>query len=232
MGRMERTVIAAATGDRYNRRMNTTEELPLIICFGDSLTAGYQAPSRDNPAGQQTPYGRFLEPLLRARARISVSGVCGEVTGEMVLRFRADVRDRRPRYVVILGGTNDLGWNASPQEIFRNLVKMYELARAAGIVAVPVTVPSLRISGGASQKGAVVLLGEQISRRRILNGLIQDYARSKGLPSVDLFSATSDPASLQLCPEYSNDGLHLTTEGYRRLATLLHDEIFSAMPTT
>ena len=211
-------------------RMDQTDARPLILCFGDSLTAGYQSPSRDNPAGQQTPYGRFLESLLGGRARIEVSGICGEVTGEMVLRFRADVLVHRPRYVVILGGTNDLGWNASPHEIIRNLVKMYELARAAGIVPVPVTVPSLRVPDAASRDEAVSWLGDHISRRQTLNRLIQEYARSKTLQCLDLFTATADPDSLQLCPEYSNDGLHLTTAGYRRFAMLLHEQFFSTMP--
>jgi len=211
--------------------MDRTNEVPLVLCFGDSLTAGYQTPSRDNPSGRQTPYGRFLEERLGGRARIEVSGICGEVTGEMVLRFRSDVLQRRPGYVIILGGTNDLGWNASPHEIIRNLVKMYELARAAGIVPVPVTVPSLRVPDGAGREEVASWLGDHLARRQTLNGLIQDYARSKHLRSVDLFSATSDPESLQLCPEYSNDGLHLTTEGYRRFAMLLYEEIFSALPS-
>ncbi|NJN36989.1 MAG: hypothetical protein HC794_07970 [Nitrospiraceae bacterium] len=46
-----------------------------------------------------------------------------------------------PVYVPILGGTNDLGWNASPTEIMRNLVKMYEQTFAAGGLPIPVTVP-------------------------------------------------------------------------------------------
>jgi len=187
------------------------EPSPLIVCFGDSLTAGYQAPSRDNPTGRQTPYGEFLEQFLGGRGSVAVSGVCGETTGEMVLRFRSDVLNRRPRYVIILGGTNDLGWNAGPQEITRNLVKMYELARAAGIVPIPVTVPSVRVQNAGNEASRWVQA--HIAKRQSLNGLIQDYARSKDLPYLDLFTATADPDSLQLRPEYSNDGLHLTTEG-------------------
>jgi acyl-CoA thioesterase I len=202
---------------------------PLVLCFGDSLTAGYQTPSSDNPVGREIPYGQFLERLLEGRARIEISGICGETTGEMVLRFRAAVLDRRPRYVVMLGGTNDLGWNASPEEIMRNLVKMYELARAAQIVPIPVTVPSLRAPNGATGEEASRWITEHIARRQRLNHLIADYARSKSLRWVDLFTATADPESLQLRPEYSNDGLHLTTEGYRRFAVLLHDHIFSAL---
>jgi acyl-CoA thioesterase-1 len=209
--------------------METMETRPLVLCFGDSLTAGYQTPSRHNPTGLQTPYGRFLEELLEGRVRIVISGICGETTGEMVLRFRADVLERRPHYVVMLGGTNDLGWNASPHEIMRNLVKMYELARAAGIVPIPVTVPSLRAPDAETEEEASRWLGNHIAKRQLLNGLIQDYARSKDLHCLDLFTATADTDSLQLCPEYSNDGLHLTTEGYRRFAGLLYERIFSTL---
>jgi len=44
---------------------------------------------------------------------------------------------------------------------------------------------------------------------------------------VDLFAATQEPDSGQLAQSYSNDGLHLTTEGYHRLAELLYKEVFS-----
>jgi lysophospholipase L1-like esterase len=158
-----------------------------------------------------------------------ISGICGEVTGEMVLRFRADVIEHRPRYAVILGGTNDLGWNASPDEIMRNLVKMYELARAAGIAPIPVTVPSVRAPDTVTRDEAAMWLREHIAKRRVLNGLILSYAKSKNLLCLDLFTGTSDPGSLQLSQEYSNDGLHFTTAGYRRFATLLYEQIFSAL---
>ena len=204
------------------------ESAPLIMCFGDSLTAGYQSPSRDNPTGRETPYGEFLGRFLGGRGSIAVSGICGETTGEMVLRFRSDVVARRPRYVVILGGTNDLGWNAVPQEIMRNLVKMYELARGAGVVPISVTVPSIRVPN-ADEEESSRWVTPLIADRQKLNGLIQDYARSKDLPCLDLFTATADHVSLQLRPEYSNDGLHLTTEGYRRFALLLHERIFSTL---
>src|SRR5438105_250634 len=126
------------------------EAIPLIICFGDSLTAGYQsATPPDQPFIQETPYGGFLQQRLGARARVAISGICGELTGEMVLRFRRDVLRHAPAYVVILGGTNDLGCNAQPEEIMRNLLKMHELARADGIRSVAVTVPSLRSEDSA-----------------------------------------------------------------------------------
>ena len=198
-----------------------------IICFGDSLTAGFQSPTPEHPGGQETPYGRFLQEWLGPSVEIRVSGVCGELTSEMAMRFRQDVLQHRPEYAVVLGGTNDLGWNAHPEDIMRNLMKMYELARASGIIPVPVTVPSVRVEVSGGGPEAEAWLEQHLKRRWVLNGLIRDYAVSKHLAWVDLFTATADPETRQLAAPYSNDGLHLTTAGYRLLARLLYDRVFA-----
>lgn len=198
-----------------------------IICFGDSLTAGFQSPTPECPAGQETPYGLFLQERLGPGADVRISGICGELTSEMAMRFRHDVLQHRPGHVVVLGGTNDLGWNARPDDVIKNLIKMYELARAAEIIPVPVTVPSVRVDVIGGGPDAEAWLEQHLARRRTLNGLIADYAASKNLVYVDLFTATADAETGQLAAPYSNDGLHLTTAGYRLLAALLFDQVFT-----
>jgi acyl-CoA thioesterase-1 len=201
-----------------------------IVCFGDSLTAGFQSPTADNPQATETPYGRFLQELIGSSVRVSVSGICGELTGEMVMRFRSAVLNYQPTHVVILGGTNDLGWNAAPADIMRNLLKMYELAAAAGIKPVPVTVPSIRVGEDLCSEEGRRWFAEHLDRRRQLNGLILRYAELKRLAAVDLFAATAEPETQQLSAGYSNDGLHLTTAGYRLFAERLYQEVFAATP--
>lgn len=189
--------------------------LPLIVCFGDSLTVGFQSPTPDCPDGLETPYGRYLEDRLRGRARVHVSGICGELTADMVHRFARDVLDRQPAWAVILGGTNDLGWARRPSEILRHLTALYEQADAGGARPVAVTVPSVRG------------FDDHIPPRRELNGLIADYCSDKGLPCVDLFTATAESGTPRLAEPYSNDGLHLTTAGYELLARLLYEQVFA-----
>ena len=191
---------------------------PLVICFGDSLTAGFQSPTEDNPVGRETPYGQFLQSFLGGGAVVRISGICGELTGEMVMRFRRDVLDHQPGYVPILGGTNDLGWNAPPREIMDNLIKMYEQTLAMGSVPIPVTVPSIRVEDASGSREGQEWIAEHLARRSQLNKLIQDYAGSKGIACVDLFAVTAEPESGQLAAIYSNDGIHLTTVGYRLFA--------------
>lgn len=167
--------------------------------------------------GKPTPYGRFLKELIGNSVEIIIKGVSGELTGEMVLRLDRDVISKRPDYVVILGGANDLGWGAHPSEIMRNLVMMYERARSESIQPVSVTIPSIR--------GYDPL----IPPRQVLNNLMIEYCKSKQQSFVDLFMATAEPETLRLAEKYSNDGLHLATEGYRLLAGLLYNEVFKAV---
>ena len=189
-----------------------------MICFGDSLTAGFQSPTRDNPTGQETPYGQFLQSHVGNGVQVRISGICGELTGEMVLRFPRDVLDHQPGYVLILGGTNDLGWNASPSEIMGNLATMYEQTLAMGAVPIPVTVPSIRVEDASAGQEGQEWVAEHLARRSQLNKRIQDYVGAKGIVCVDLFTVTADPESGQLATIYSNDGIHLTTAGYRLFA--------------
>ena len=191
---------------------------PLVICFGDSLTAGFQSPTRDNPTGRETPYGQFLQSYVSDVVQVRISGICGELTGEMVMRFPRDVLDHQPGYVPILGGTNDLGWNTSPSEIMGNLATMYEQTLAMGGVPIPVTVPSIRVEDASGSREGQEWVAEHLARRSQLNKLIQDYAGSKDMVCVDLFTVTAEPASGQLAAIYSNDGIHLTTAGYRLFA--------------
>ncbi len=203
-----------------------------IVCFGDSLTAGFQSPTADNPHGIETPYGRFLQELTGPAVRVSVSGICGELTGEMTKRFRLAVLAHQPTHVVILGGTNDLGWNALPEDIMRNILKMYELAAAAGIEPVPVTVPSIRVGDDLRSEEGCRWFAAHLDRRHQLNTLILRYAESKRLVAFDLFAATAEPETQQLAARYSNDGLHLTTAGYRLVAERLYQEVFAPAPAS
>jgi lysophospholipase L1-like esterase len=153
--------------------------------------------------------------------------MCGERTGEMVLRFRRDVLQQQPSHVVLLGGTNDLGWNAQPAEIMKNLVKMYESARVSQVMPIAITVPSIRVDAAGGGPDVEAWIGQHLSSRAELNSLIEEYARSKGFPWIDLFMATVESTTGQLAAQYSNDGLHLTTAGYRLLAQLLYDQVFA-----
>ena len=191
----------------------------VIVAFGDSLTVGYQSPTYDEELPQPTPYTSILskrvdEMLRGGKSTFSVKflnkGIVGELTDEMAGRFTRDVFEPRPDAVIILGGSNDLGWGLEPSGIAKNLAGMYDKALKSGIRPVACTVPS------------VLGYDEGIPPRRQLNGLIKSYSAALGIHCVDLFTATADSAG-RLREEFSNDGLHLSPLGYEAMA----DAIFT-----
>jgi acyl-CoA thioesterase-1 len=112
---------------------------------------------------------------------------------------------------------------------------MYEQARTSGIVPIAVTVPSIRPDiepigedQGTEHGAARLWLDDHIARRKTLNRQISEYCQGRGVGCVDLFTATAEPETDRLAAEYSNDGLHLTTAGYERLADLLYEQVFIA----
>lgn len=210
--------------------------VPHLICFGDSLTAGYQSAGLGDDIHTDTPPGGFLQSWLGSRGKVTVAGICGEVTQEMLERFHRDVVQHHPETVVILGGTNDLGCGLTPPSIHTNLQHLFRQAQDAGIQAVGVTIPSLCVcdeplmaSGQTSQepsKEVPLWVQSHINHRRTLNHMIQETCEALQMACVDLFQGTSEEPQGLLSPAYSNDGLHLSTLGYERFAELVWEVVF------
>ena len=120
-----------------------------FVTMGDSLTVGF-IPTRL----ARQPYSGFLkeyaDDFLKGSGRkgsvqieIINRGVNGDLTSDMLLRFRKDVVDLKPGYVILLGGANDIGWGFPVEQIFSNLQRMFETATANGIKPVGCIVPSV-----------------------------------------------------------------------------------------
>ena len=192
----------------------------VIIAMGDSLTAGYQSTGHDDEV-EFTPYTSFLEERLseidrirrkKMLVQIRNRGISGELTDQMLARFNADVLMLHPNLAIVLGGSNDVGWGISPSEVFSNLVKMYDLAEKNRIETIACSIPS------------ILGFDSLVPPRRELNGMIRKYCIKKGKAFADLFKATAHPTTKRLLEGYSSDGLHLSTDGYRKMADTIFDE--------
>jgi len=183
-----------------------------IVALGDSLTVGENEFESDSE--EFASYPRYLEILaeqhlssLQSELKVNVlnRGICGDLTSGMQERFSKDVVDEKADYVIILGGTNDIGWGFDPIMIAHNLSAIYDAARNEGIVAVACSVPS------------ILGFDELIPPRLTLNRMIRTEAERRGLTFVDIFRATADPLTNRLSENYSADGLHLNKNGYREM---------------
>ncbi len=189
-----------------------------FVALGDSLTVGF-IPSRI----ATQPYSRLLKEITddfllnsnrsnKVTPRFINRGVNGDLTSDMLLRFKRDVIALKPNYVIILGGTNDIGWGLPVDEVYSYLTQMYEKAVDHNVEPIGCTVPSL------------IGWDEGIQPRLALNLLLQRFCREKNTLCVDLFEATCDPVTKRLRSEYSIDGLHFNTLGYRKIAETIFTE--------
>jgi len=199
--------------------MRPAPSLVRVVALGDSLTVGFQSFGFFGNTETSTPYTDFLLGHIRRdfppsslSVEIINKGVVGELSEQMLARFDLDVIRLSPRVVIILGGSNDLGWGLAPQEVFLNLREMYELLQKCQIVPIACTVPS------------ILGFDAGIPLRTTLNKLIQEHCRKSEIRCVDLFTATADVATGRLASRYSADGLHLNTEGYRKMGDTIYEE--------
>lgn len=77
---------------------NLTKE-SILICYGDSLTAGYGAPTGGS-------YPDYLQSKLKLK--VINKGVSGDTTVSALQRFETDVLDYSPDVVIVELGANDL----------------------------------------------------------------------------------------------------------------------------
>lgn len=136
-------------------------------------------------------------------------GISGQVTSQMLLRFREDVIRLHPDRVVILGGTNDIARNQGEialDRVLGNIIAMTELAQAHDIdVVLSSVLPALQFEWRKSLSPA--------KKIKILNSKIKAYADDHDIPFVDYYPALKNSKG-RMQDDYSEDGVHPNKKGY------------------
>lgn len=187
-----------------------------VVFMGDSITDSW-----DNPI-----YGGFFpgKPYVNR-------GISGQTTPQMLIRFRRDVIELKPKAVVILAGTNDLAGNTGPttlEAIQDNLKSMAELATAHGIRVVFASV--LPVSDYEMRDGKPITQTTRRPPEKILalNAWLKEFANAHHHGYLDYFSAMVDDKGF-LKTELSDDGLHPNSQGYIVMAPLAEAAIAASL---
>ena len=185
---------------RYSEANKNVTVRPKAVFLGDSIT--------DNWAKKDKEF--FEENNFVGR------GISGQVTSHMLVRFRRDVIDLAPKYVVILAGTNDIALNnglISLENILGNIISMCELAKAHKIKPVLCSVlPADRYGWRKELQPA-----EDIIK---LNQMIKEYAKSAKITYVDYHSVLTNEKG-GLPEEYASDGVHPNIECYKIMEEMI-----------
>ena len=96
---------------RYSQSNAEVEKPAKVVFMGNSITELWE---RTDPAF-------FTDNDFICR------GIGGQVTSQMLVRFRADVINLSPKVVVIMAGTNDVALNdyaVTPEHTYENIISM------------------------------------------------------------------------------------------------------------
>jgi lysophospholipase L1-like esterase len=166
----------------------------LLVALGDSITYGY-------------PYGRRASWVAIAERacgkRLVNAGIPGDTTARLRKRFAPAVLAHAPRYVLVMGGTNDARAAILPRVVWANLDTICAAAWSHGIVPILGLPPPLA--------------GPEES-------LLQEYRSILGAYDavVDFCSPFLD-AQGRLREDVLRDGIHPTRAGYQIMARALLD---------
>ena len=193
-----------ANYERY-AEANKTAGTPVAVFMGNSIT--------DNWARMHSEF--FTENNFAGR------GISGQVTAQMLARFRADVLNLHPKVVVILAGTNDIARNdkyVPVEHIAGNIISMVELAQAHGIQPIILSIlPAAEYPWRKEIKESTQMILQ-------INALLESYARLNGVTYIDFFNLMKDE-NQGLPKKYSMDGVHPNLEGYAVMEPIVKAEI-------
>ncbi len=195
-----------------------------ILCFGDSLTEGYTFQS----SGKFHPYSINLSKILQDHGLgeivVETAGVSGErVVASMTHRLDMLLKKAKHPYdwVIILGGTNDLGEGKKSDELLPHIFSMHNRAKETGSKTLALALPQFRHE--------LTLDCEKYKNEKAkINEGIKQYCEKSASTTffVDLWThlpfGTLSREEINL---YWVDGLHMTPLGYDKMASVIFDTL-------
>lgn len=186
-----------------------------ILCFADSLTSGYHKWGLES-----RPYSiRLQERLNQAWPSTDVQIILNGLPADRVIngsyrsRLTSSLEQQHFDWIIILGGTNDLGWGEKSEIIYEALKPALETG--AGVLALTVT-----------ESGHLHSTQGAVARRRMqdLNTTILSHPEERSYVA-ELAAAIPWPEDLPEQERIWDDGLHFTPVGYDMMGDAVADRL-------
>ncbi len=184
------------------------ESPPIILCFGDSLTAGYGvAPGRDYPA--------LLQKHLQTHGfphRVVNAGLSGDTTAGALQRLGWSLKSKPAIAIVVLGANDGLrGLNLEAMR--QNLIQITQQLQAAGV---QVILGGMRIPPNYDP--------EYVARFAAIYPQVAEATQVELIPFF-LAGVAGKPQLNQ------GDGIHPNGDGYRVIAETIWNFLASRLAT-
>jgi lysophospholipase L1-like esterase len=152
-------------------------------------------------------------------------GIGGQTSPQLLVRFRQDVIDLKPKVVIISIGTNDIAENSGayhPNFTMGNIISMAELAKANNIKVILASVHP------ASEYVWRPEIKEAAQKIIDLNKMIQNYAIKNKFVYLDYHTTLKNEIG-GLNPDMAEDGVHPTLKAYKIMEALAEKAIEAAL---
>lgn len=183
-------------GTYYNQRRTLFEKLPdtprEIIFLGNSITDGSE----------------WVE--LFANLRVKNRGISGDTTEGVLFRLN-EVSRSNPEKVFILIGINDLSKGVSKETVFKNICSIAKQIHTDSPKTKVFVQSVLPVNPSFEKFAKHVDKTEQVLW---INENLKSWCTQNNCSFVDLFSRFKNENDNFMNPLYTNDGLHLTGDGY------------------
>ncbi|KAL8724206.1 MAG: hypothetical protein Q9166_008084 [cf. Caloplaca sp. 2 TL-2023] len=196
-----------------------------ILCFGDSLTAGYSGYGYFHYPYAAQIREQLKKALPATDITIDVSGLSGDrvIAGQYLQRIKGmttKAKDSPYDWIIVLGGTNDLGWGEKSDSVYEALKEVWTVALDTGANVLALSVlEAAYTSGGAVQ------------RRNALNSLIRQHSEDRWY-YMDLCAAVPYFSMTETMRERIwDDGLHLTMDGYEMMGEAIATKLIELLHT-
>jgi lysophospholipase L1-like esterase len=167
-------------------------------------------------------WGKGKTPFFPGKSYLN-RGIARQTTAQMLVRFRQDVIDLKPKVVVIEAGTNDIGRVLGPSPegtMTEHFMSMVELAKVHGIRVVLASVaPVCCFAQVTQQRPPGRILG--------LNAWLKTYAKTSGSVYLDYYSALASGRLMR--KEFTADGFLPNDAGYAVMEPLAEQAIREAL---
>jgi len=188
-----------------NERIIAKKAFPEVVFMGNSITENWA----------------YFHPEFFTSHNFLGRGIGGQTSAHMLVRFKTDVIDLRPKAVVIMAGTNDVAHNdfwVAPDQVVNNVISMCELAQAHGIIPIICSItPCTAFVWRPEIKDAGQIIVE-------INRNLRAYAEANGFVYVDYHSALADEN--QSFPKVlSEDGCHPNPDTYFTMEEMVLEAI-------
>ncbi len=191
----------------YHQRVSQFRQLPFtkgdIIFLGNSISDG----------------GEWSE--LFNDLRIKNRGISGDYSAGVIYRID-ELTGRKPAKIFLLIGINDLARNITADSLTKNLAWIADYIKTQSPGTALYIQSILPVSNNFGKFGNHTAKAEQV---RAVNAWLEQHERQYQYRYINLFDGFADQEG-KLDKRYTNDGLHLTGEGYAQWKHLVYPYVY------